>query len=417
MSMNNIANSYMNNIGMPKIKHSEALSSTLNTQHASRVKNDVFFKGLNKTFTLSKAKSLKDIPKDANIFIFDCKNKLTIPSEQEIKECIITDKNLGFWKKMTVGEDGNVMKLKNNTVEYAHGDITDKKRTCGVIDANNSKINQIENVNTVNLKNNSDVGYIDNVGYINAYNSKIGTANAEHVITLNGDCEADSLSAKYTVAIYPGDKVNKASGIWVACKSDASTPYKYSIIHDLDAAEGAEISQAKVTGKAKTKDLIIDNAIANEVEAAYALTFNNSVVDNLKLANVNKMTDSKINKFDLYFANNGVRFENKVQINELKIHDDNSKLFFFPKKEWGKNTDNYIKKIIIGNDNDSYILSGKPTIKIQGDINIDTIIFKQGTGKVEVVGPQKTEKPINVINGYIKYDAPKEIPPTNEDFD
>lgn len=417
--MNNAVSFHANNINMPQIKNSGASSSTLNTRYTPKIKNDVFFKGLNKVCTLSKVKSLKNIPKDANIFIFDCNNKLSIPSNQQIKECIITDKNLGFWKRMTVGEDANVMKLKDNTVEYAHGDITDKKRTCGIIDANNSKIKQVENVDKVNLNNNSEINYIDNVGYINAKDSKIGTAKAEHVIELNGNCEADSLDANYTVVITPGDRVNKASGIWVACKSDINTPDKYSIVHEINAAEGAELSQTKVTGKAKTKDLMMDNAIANEVEADYALSFNNSVVDNLKLANVNKMTDSKINKFDLYFANNGVRFENKVQINELKIHDDNSKLFFFPKTEWGEKTDNYIKKIIIGkdNENDSFLFNDKPTLKIQGDINIDTIIFKEGTGKVEVVGPQKTEKPINVINGYVKYNAPKEVAPTNEDFD
>lgn len=417
--MNNAVSFHANNINMPQIKNSGASSSTLNTRYTQKIKNDVFFKGLNKVCTLSKVKSLKNIPKDANIFIFDCNNKLSIPSNQQIKECIITDKNLGFWKRMTVGEDANVMKLKDNTVEYAHGDITDKKRTCGIIDANNSKIKQVENVDKVNLNNNSEINYIDNVGYINAKDSKIGTAKAEHVIELNGNCEADSLDANYTVVITPGDRVNKASGIWVACKSDINIPDKYSIVHEINAAEGAELSQTKVTGKAKTKDLMMDNAIANEVEADYALSFNNSVVDNLKLANVNKMTDSKINKFDLYFANNGVRFENKVQINELKIHDDNSKLFFFPKTEWGEKTDNYIKKIIIGkdNENDSFLFNDKPTLKIQGDINIDTIIFKEGTGKVEVVGPQKTEKPINVINGYVKYNAPKEIAPTNEDFD
>ena len=93
------------------------------------------------------------------------------------------------------------------------------------------------------------------------------------------------------------------------------------------------------------------------------------------------------------------------------------KLFFFPKTQWGEKTDNYIKKIIVGKEKDYYLFSDKPTLKIQGDINIGTIVFKDGTGKVEVVGPQKTEKPIEVINGYIKYDAPKEIPPTNEDFD
>ena len=414
MSMNNIINSYSNNIVLPKNHNSLASYRHIRTSPAV---NDVFFSGYNKTFKLSRAKSIKDIPKDANIFLFDSKNKLTIPPEQQIKECIITDKELGFWKKMTIGEEGNVMKLKNNTVEYAHGDITDKGRTCALIEADNSNIKQIEGVESINLRNNSNVDYIDNVGYLNAYDSNIGVANVEHGIHLNGNCNADKLNAKYSVTITPGDTVNKATGTWVACKGDINMPEKYSIIDKIEASEGAEITQAKVTGKAKTKDIIVDNAIANEIEADYALSFNNSVVENLKLANVNKMTDSKINKFDLRFANNGVRFENKVQINELNLHDDNSKLFFFPKTQWGEKTDNYIKKIIVGKEKDYYLFSDKPTLKIQGDINIGAIVFKDGTGKVEVVGPQKTEKPIKVINGYIKYDAPKEIPPTNEDFD
>ena len=410
MDMDRIANSYCNRVNERSLKnnlHKGNIKQTL------PLKQDTFFGGLNKPYNMSKAKSSKDIPEDANIFLFNCDNKLSIPEDREIKECILTDKGFGFWKRLAGGEDGNSMLLKNNNVEYAHGDLTENHRTFGLIEADNSNVKQIEGVTMLRLKNNSKVDFINQVDNMDAFDSTIGDATVKKAIHLNGNCNADNLKA-FTVIAYPGDKIDKISSNMLGCKSDENKTNEYVMVNEADVKEGTELSQAKIN-KLKTKDLIMNNSVAKEIDAAYGLQVNNAAIDHLKLARVVNLTNCKINKFDLLDASSGVKFNDKTQIEEFNIYDDVAKLFFFPKDEWGNKTNNYIKKINI-TEQEGCIYQN-PKLKIQGDINIDTVEFKFRPGLLELTGDENPNKRIKVINGFIKFNVPKEKPPEEDDIE
>lgn len=413
INMNNRVNSYPNAISTAGVNRLKAVNNRVCTANTIPMKNDVFFCGLNKPFNLSDVKKSEDIPKDANIFLFNCNNKLSIPEDQDIKECIITDKGFNFWRQLLSSDDTNTMRLKNNTVEYAHGDLTSRSRTRGVIELDNSNVRQIEGVTMVRLKNNSKADFIDKVNDIDAFDSKIGEAKIENAIHMNGNCEAGSLSA-YTVISYPGDKIGKIKTNLLGCKGDSNKPDSYNVVDEVVADEAAEITQTRIN-KIKTKNLVLNNTIAKEVDANSCMFFNNGVVDHFKVAAVDKMTDSKINRFDLTNARQGVKFYDNVQIEELNLYDDVAQLFFFPKTQWGNKTNNYINKITV--QKEEGCIFGNPKLRIQGDVDVGMVEFRDGTGLVELTRPENPEKPIRVINGYIKYDVPKIEPPKFEDAD
>lgn len=408
--MDRIANSYYNRVNERKLKNSVNKGYQ---KHTLPLKQDAFFCGLNKPYNMSNAKTVNDIPEDANIFLFNCDNKLSIPEDREIKECILTDKGFSFWKRLTNGEDGNLMKLKNNNVEYAHGDLVENHTTYGVIEANNSNIKQIEGVTMLRLKNNSKVDFINKIDNMDAFDSTIGEASIKNSIHLNGNCKADNLEA-FTVIAYPGDIIDKISSNMLGCKSDENKPDKYVIVNEANIKEGTELSQTKIN-KLKTKDLIMNNAVAKEIDAAYGLQIDNAAVDYLKLARVVNLTNCKLKKFDLLDTSSGVKFNDKIQIDELNIYDDTAKLFFFPKDEWGNKTNNYIKKINVTEQEGC--IYHDPKLKIQGDIDIDTVEFKFRPGLLELTRPEDPKKHIKVINGFIRYNAPKDVPPQEDDIE
>ncbi len=410
MDMDIITNSFCNRVNERSLKnnlHKGNIKQTL------PLKQDTFFSGLNKPYNMSKAKSSKDIPEDANIFLFNCDNKLSIPPDREIKECILTDKGFGFWKRLADGEDGNIMKLKNNNIEYAHGDLTENHRTFGVIEVDNSNVKQIEGVTMLRLKNNSRVGYINQIDEMDAFDSTIGDATVKNAIHLNGNCSANNLKA-FTVIAYPGDKIDKISSNMLGCKSDENKPNEYVIVNEANVEEGTELSQVKIN-KLKTKDLMMNNAVAKDIDAAYGLQIENAAVDHLKLARVVNLTNCKLKTFDLLDAASGVKFNNKIQIDEFNIYDDVAKLFFFPKDEWGNKTNNYIKKINVTEQEGC--IYGDPKLKIQGDIDIGTIEFKYRPGVLELTRNYDPNKHIEVINGSVKYNAPKDKPPEEDDIE
>ena len=372
--------------------------------------NDVFFRGLSKTYNLAKANKQEDIPDDANIFLFNCKTKVHLPEGRSAKECILTDKGFGFWAKFFGGEEANKMLLKKNDVEYAHGDLTGDRRTCGLIEVDNANVNQIDNVTNVVLKNNANVSYIDKVDELDAYDSTLGDVSIKGAIHLNGNTKSDNLKA-YTVIAYPGDKINTVKSQFIGLKPNINDVNAYSEVKDVIADLGADITQAKVDNL-KTKDLIFNDSIGKNIDAIYGVDFKNSVVDYLKLAVVKKMSGCKINKFDLTGSSPNLKLYDKVQINEFNIKNDELNLFVFPKRDLGEGTNNYIKRINIDSPEDSY-----PKIKIQGDIDIDIIEFKNQPGTVDMTKSKNPKKPIKVINGFLNYDAPLSQVPEIDDLD
>ncbi len=376
-------------------------------------KQDIYFKGLSKPYNMSKAKKQEDIPEDANIFLFNCKSTVNLPEGRSAKECILTDKGFGFWARFFGSDDANKMLLKNNDVEYAHGDLTGEKKTCGVIEVDNSNVNQIENVTMVRLKNNANVNFIDNVDEIDAFDSTMGDVKIKGAIHLNGNTKSDKLKA-YTVVTYPGDIVNNSESNFLACKEDINQPDTYSQVNNANASIAADITQAKI-GTLKTGDLIFNNSQGNHVEANYGVEFNNSVVDYLKIGTVKRMSGCKIKKFDLINTGNDIKFYDKVQIDELNLSNDEAKLFIIPKPSWGEKSNNYIKTLNIKND--YKCPSPRPRIKIQGPINIDKVVFYNNFGVLEVTQKENHEKPIYVVNGIVKYNVPTEPIPDCDDLD
>ena len=379
------------------------------------LKNDVFFKAsnLSKPYNLTKAKSQKDIPDDANIFLFTPKSSVYLPEGRSAKECILSDKGFGFWTKFFGGEEANTMRLKRNDVDYAHGDLIDERRVSGVIEVDDSKVNQIENVTMVKLKNNADVRFIDKVDELDAFDSNMGEVTVSGSIHLNGNTSSDKLRA-YTVVAYPGDKIGDVKSNLLACKSDVNLPNRFTEIGNAVATEGAEVSQTKIK-KLKTKDLMFNNSLGGDVEAVSALEFNNSVVDHLKLSCVKKMSGCKIKKFDFTNVGNELKLYDKIQIDELNLDNEESKLFVFPKTEWGNKSDSYIKNINIKTD--VSCPNPRPKLKIQGDINIERVMFHNSPGVLELTRPKDPERPIKVINGIVTYNVPSEPVPEIDDLD
>lgn len=381
--------------------------------HKTAPQNDLFFKGLSKPYNLSKAKKQEDIPDDANIFLFNCKNTVNLPEGRSAKECILSDKGFGFWSKFFNGEDGNKMLLKKNDVEYAHGDLTDDNRTCGIIEVDNSNVNQIDNVTNVRLKNNANVNFIDKVDEIDAFDSTMGDVSIKGAIHLNGNTKSDKLKA-FTVVAYPGDKIGKVESTFLACKENLNKSNTFSEVDDAYAESGADITQGKIK-KLKTKDLIFNNSLGGEIDAAYGIEFNNSAVDHLKLNCVKKMTGCKIKKFDLNNTSNELKFYDKVQIDELNLNNDESTFFIFPKQEWGEKTNNYIKTINIKTM--PPYENPRPKLKIQGDIDIEKVVFHNSPGRLELTRAEDPDRKIKVINGYVKYNVPPDPVPDCDDLD
>ncbi len=401
-----INNSYRNN--------TTQIKSSITPSFSKAVKNDIFFKALNKPFKLANAKTIKDIPADANIFLFTCDSKVKLPEGRDAKECILSDKGVGFWTRFFSGDDANKMILKSNNVEYAHGDLASNRTTQGVIELDNANVNQIEKVSMVNLKNNSNVKFIDNVDNIDAFDSTMGDVKISGAIHLNGNTKSDSLKA-YTVIAYPGDYIKKSHTNFLACKENKNKAGVYAIVDEAVANEGAEITQAKV-GKLKAHDLIFNDSIGDHIEGDYGLEFNNSVVNYLKLGKIKKMEDCRIKKFDLDNTVTDLKLFGKIQIDELNLKNDEGTLFIFPKNtEFGEKVPNYIKHINIVND---YVCPNpRPKIKIQGPIDIERVEFCNNFGMLEVTRPEDPKKPIKIINGIIKYDAPEDPIPQVDDID
>lgn len=412
MGMDIRANSYIGNINNNR---NNKVSSPRITISNPDLKKDMFFNGINKVFTLSKAKSENDIPKDANIFIFDYKTKLKIPPEQNIKECILSDKNIGFWKSLSLSEDDLSIKLKDNNVEYAHGDVSNpRKPTYGIIELDNSYVKQIAGVTKVRLKNNSKADYIDNVDGVHVFDSKVGTIKTMGHVLIGKGGYVENSTANFGTYIYPEAKANKVTGDLIICYGDDEHTDLYSEINELTTDGDANINQSKIKDL-NAGDLTLKNSVADHAKANYALEFSNNVIDHLELGDVVKMSDTKVRRFDLKNCTKGLCLEGKIQIDELNIYDDDVKLFFYPKSEWGKKNDNYIKRINVAANNPKLQYSDKPVLRLQGDMNIGTVVFENGTGKVEVVGP-KAGKLQRVINGFAKYNMPKIKPPDPDEI-
>jgi len=378
------------------------------------LKKDVFFKGINKSFVMENAKSSKDVPEDANIFIFSRKSKLGLPEGREAKECILTEKGFSFLKKFFKSEDDNTLKLKNNKVDYVHGDFNDGACVCGVVDADNSEINQIENIAIVNLKNGTDVKLIDNVEELTVSDSKVDTANVKWVIKLNGNSEANKLKA-HNLSVQPGNKVGEINSMFFTCKEDMNNPDKYAEIQTVLAEEGAEVSQSKINSL-KTKQLMLKDSKINNLYAEDCMRFENSVIDNFETYNVREMRGAKINKMYLKGVEPVLSLHDKTQIENLTIKDSVAQIFVYPKKDWDKPVDNYIKKIKI--ESDFYDTPDQtPRLKIQGNIDVDEVVFAKKPGMVEMTKKENPSKHIKVINGYIKYNVPMQQPPQIEDID
>ena len=378
------------------------------------VKQDVFFTSLNKPFKLAKAKSEKDIPDDANIFLFTSDAKVKLPEGRNAKECILSDKGFGFWTRFFGGEEANNMILKSNHVDYAHGDLTLNRTTRGQIEVDNADVNQIESVSMVILKNNANVKFINNVDNIDAYDSTMGDVKINDAIHLNGNTSSDFIKA-YTIVAYPGDYIKNSDSNLLACKENKNKPGVYTVVDNAKAAMGAECTQANV-GKLKAHDLIFKDSIGNDIQADCGLEFSNSVVNHLKLGTIKKMSDCKIKRFDLENTATDLKMYGKIQIDKLNLRNDEGTLFIFPKTtEFGEKIDNYIKEINIVNDYPCP--NPRPKLKIQGPIDIDKVVFCNNFRMLEVTRPEDPKKPIKIINGIIKYDAPESPVPTIDDMD
>ena len=294
--------------------NSENINSRKGTPFIKTVpmKNDVFFSGFNKVFRMDKARSLKDIPEDANIFLFSCKSKFSLPEGREAKECILTDKGISFWDKFLNGEEANVMKLKNNKVDYIHGDLSDSGVVCGLIDADNSQINQIENISHVKLKNNSAAKLITGADEINISNSMVGTANVKKVIESQGNMIAEDIKG-FNIITTPGDKIEKAVASFINCLQAPDTPNKYTKIANAEATMGANISQAKIK-ELKTKDLVLKDSVVENLDAEACLEFENSVVHNFKIDTIRSLTGCKSKNFYLNGSNPVAILNGKIYI-------------------------------------------------------------------------------------------------------
>ncbi|MGN1152579.1 MAG: hypothetical protein ACI4S3_00985 [Candidatus Gastranaerophilaceae bacterium] len=399
---------YSPNINQKGVKN---LASTTSRVNLSQRNNDVFFGALNKKFVMSKAKSVKDIHSDANIFIFSCKNKVNLPEGRYAKECILTEKGFGFWKKFFGGNEANTVNLKCNTVGYVHGEATDMDKTCGILNANNCKISQIDNISNVRLTNHSNIGFVNQVDELNVQNSKVMSVNDVKLLNIEGNSQVDNISVN-NISTAPGTKIKKVSSENLLCKADPNSPDKYTEIGEADIQNGAEIYQSKIKNL-KTKELIIKDSLVDNLQAEGCLEFDNSVVKNLDIYDIKKISNCKASNILLKGYDPEICLHGKTQIDNFNIKGSNVKFFVFPKKEWDKPVDNYIKKINILSE---YAESEKPRVKIQGDIDIDTIEFVKDSGIVEMTIPEIPEKRINVINGFIKYGSPLEEVPKLEDL-
>lgn len=409
--MNTIINAGSNLPHTSNINRNHSISGV---SYTKPIKQDVFFTALNKPYKLAKAKSEKDIPDDANIFLFTSDAKVKLPPGRDAKECILSDKGFGFWTRFFGGEEANGMVLKSNHVDYAHGDLTLNRRTKGLIEVDNAEVNQLENVTMVILKNNANVKFIDKVDNIDAFDSTMGNVNIEDAIHLNGNCKLDSIKA-YTVIAYPGDYIKNSDTNLIACKENKNKPGVYTIVDNAKAAIGAEFTQAKV-GKLKANDLIFNDSIGDDIEANCSLEFSNSVVNHLKLGAVKKMSDCKIKRFDLDNAATDLKMFGKIQIDQMNLRNDEGTIFIFPKTtELGEKVDNYIKELNIVNDYPCP--NPRPRIKIQGPIDIEKIEFKNNAGVIDITRPEDPNKPIKIINGYLNYDAPESPVPKIDDMD
>lgn len=404
------------NIGYaPCINQKEGVkySNNITNNALNHSKGDVFFRAMNKAFIMSKAKTVKDIPNDANIFIFSCKNKLNFPEGRSAKECILTEKGFGFWKRFFGGNEANTVNLKRNNVGYIHGEATDSGVICGNLNISACKVDQIENISNVLVANRSNVGFVNQVDELAVKNSKVTNVNDVKRLTVEGTSRVDNVSV-YNVSLVPGTKVKKLSSENLLCSADPNSPNKYTEIDEADIQNGAEIYQSKIK-KIKTKELIIKDSVVDNLNVEGCLEFDNSVVKNFEIYDIKKLSDCKATNILLKGYDPEICMYGKTQIDNFDIKGSNVKLFVFPKKEWDKPVDNYIKKVKVLSE---YAETETPKVRIQGDINIGSVEFEKNPGIVEMTipEPENPHKRINVINGYIRYNCPVQEVPKNEEI-
>jgi len=246
------------------------------------------------------------------------------------------------------------------------------------------------------------------------HSSNVDNAVVYETICMDGKSRLNKANA-YTVMSHPGDKLGEITAKFVTCKPNNDKPDKYTQADKIIALQAAELNQT-ITREVDTTDLILKDSIAHRVKADSGVEFSNSVIDSLTIGGIKRMTNCKIGDCEIKAPSNRLKLYDKIQIDNLALNDNDARIFAFPKTAWGVKQDNYIKNIIVKN----YSFDDKkPVVRIQGDIGISTIEFKEGPGIVKLTRSESEDpkKNINVINGVAIYDSPEEEVPLYDDLD
>src|SRR5574344_1861666 len=199
----------INNVNFSTINNSKLNSSNnvvTNNVKLSSINNDVFFKGDNKTYELKKARTPRDIPSDAKIFVSGAKDRVKYPKGFKANEIRQTMDGMRWIERTLQDDDANILNLEDATIGKVKG-IGSKFRGC--INVQNSKIDQLENFPNIEITDNSDINSINNVERLKAYDSKLGDITNLKGVAEVYNCNIDSAKG-FNLILHDGSKIKEA---------------------------------------------------------------------------------------------------------------------------------------------------------------------------------------------------------------
>lgn len=402
--MNLINNVNFSTINNSKLNRSNNVVS--NNIKLKSLNQDVFFKGDSKTYEMKKARSPRDIPSDATIFISGAKDRVKYPRGFKADEIRQTMDGMSWLERKLQDDEVNILNLEDATVGKVRG-MGSKFRGC--INVQTSKIDQLENFPTIEIIDNSDVNYIDNVERMKASDSRIGDiTNLKGIAEMN-HCDIDTAKG-FNLHIANESKVKDVKTKIFSCIQDEDQN-GYNKVGSVEAEWAASIHDCKADS-INAHELAMKNSFVKNLYADYCMEFDNNVIENMTLANVNHLKNCKAKNLAITCICPAVEFVNKTQIDELNLPHPGSagaKIFINSEKEWGKDPNNYIHKINVSGD--------KPVLKIQGGIGIQEINFEKEGGIVQFTQKEDKCPRVKITNGTAIYGVPIEHYEFDETFE